>query len=311
MVATTQSNEIAEFFDVDQFEPGETQMLCGFISVALCFAATPVGVMPSKKPEDVDTDADSWYVEYDGANTSDNHNGMELWQLYQLIAEKGGHFQASSTDVNVVSQWIAQGYPVIVALPESDVFDVQLGRSPYSWDTSLYSHIITATGIAPSGNLLFRDTANVDNPGPREYDCSRLHLISATLFVPSWLSQPLGPTPQVIAPSNGGDMATILVHSTSFLEPNDNDQQVWNVSQKDAPLIPQHAIPQSWLQARWQHGLNFGPPLEPEHECKQYYNSATSIMEQQFAGARASWHENDGSVTWYDSRGTALIWYPN
>ena len=107
------------------------------------------------------------------------------------------------------------------------------------------------------------------------------------------------------------DMATITVHSTTFLNPNDNDQQVWNVLGKNIPLAPDHAIPQSWLQARWQNGLNFGPPLEPEHECKQYYNSTTSIIEQQFAGARASWHESDGSVTWFDSRGTSLIWYPS
>ena len=57
------------------------------------------------------------------------------------------------------------------------------------------THIITATGVADGGmDFLVRDTANVGRPCPRTYAQEPLSIISATVFVPSWLPRPLSAT---------------------------------------------------------------------------------------------------------------------
>jgi hypothetical protein len=70
---------------------------------------------------------------------------------------------------------------------EASFFDVGMGKVPYPW-TPGGNHCIVACGIRANGNILVRDYANTLNtPGSvREYDASKMALISATAVTPRW-----------------------------------------------------------------------------------------------------------------------------
>ena len=80
---------------------------------------------------------------------------------------------------------------------------------------------------------------------------------------------------------------------------NDDDKQVWSLY-KPIALNELAAIEQGWLRARYQHGWNFGPPLENEHSVTR---NGKSYMEQQFTAARASYEVETGTLTWWTANG--------
>lgn len=247
--------EVATFIDVDQFIKDHSVDTCGFITVLLNHFAAPRGKPYPVTPAVLQSMQAIWYAKFDGPDTASNHNGMTNAQLYTMIVEIGNHYQNLYPDGGVspanlkagIKYWIGNGYPVIVAIEEESVTDVALGYNPYNWNTAGLSHIITVTGVAKSGNLLIRDTANVGRPGPREYDLAKLHIIEATVFVPEWLPRPYSafevakpqPTQQVpvVAPVaiptlTMNDIATALSEIDSAL------QKVIAAIKKTAPQGP-------------------------------------------------------------------------
>ncbi|MDQ6662685.1 MAG: hypothetical protein M3Z24_17185 [Chloroflexota bacterium] len=198
MVSLSPSGEIATFQDVDQFQPGRSQFECGFFAVAIVKAMNEVGKPPTQSGGETIAEAEIWYAQYNGNNSTSNEAGMSIQQLYDLIVQVGLHFQSSPTDIEMIRAWIRLGYPVIIAGAETGMVDIGLGGVvPYPWRPS-GSHIIVLTGVTVNGNFLVRDPANCTNlydskslrPGPRTYDASRLQLLSATVIVPSWLPRP-------------------------------------------------------------------------------------------------------------------------
>lgn len=197
-IPLTTSGEIATFQDIDQFQTEKTQFACGFFSCAIVKAMVPVGETPTQTVEEMIAEAEQWYAQDNGDNSPSNENGMTLQQLYNLIVQIGLHFQATSIDPRILRAWLKLGYPVIVAGEETGFHDLELGSAiPYPWKP-IFSHIIVLTGVAPDGNFLVRDAANVSNlndvqslrPGPRRYDAQRMQLSSATVVVPPWKSRP-------------------------------------------------------------------------------------------------------------------------
>ncbi len=190
--------EVATYVDFDQFMSGRSQDTCGFATVILNHFAAQKGKPYGASTAMLQSMQAIWYSKFDGPDVATNHNGMKLSQLYTLIKDVGNHYQNLYPDGGVqaaqvkdgIKYWSSNGYPVIIAIEEESVTDVALGKCPYDWNTSGLSHIITVTGVAKSGNLLVRDTANVGRPGPREYDVAKLSIISATVFVPEWLPRP-------------------------------------------------------------------------------------------------------------------------
>lgn len=190
--------EIATYVDVDQFVTGLSQDTCGFITVILNHYATERGKPYGASQETLQAMQKIWYTKFDGPDVTSNHNGMTDPKLYQLVVDLGNHYQNLYPNGGVpldklkqeIPYWISNGYPVIVAIAESSVHDMEINGSPYDWNTNGLSHIITITGITKDGNVLVRDTANVDRAGPREYDLAKLELYEATVFVPHWLHQP-------------------------------------------------------------------------------------------------------------------------
>src|SRR5579872_5645868 len=123
---------------------------------------------------------------------------VRLPQLYNLLAQIGMNYRACAMNSDMLRAWLRLGYPIIVAGAESSFHDLALGDGvPYPWHPS-GDHIIVLTGVAPDGNFLVRDTANVTDlynpnslrPGPRRYDAATMQLVSATVVIPAWLPVP-------------------------------------------------------------------------------------------------------------------------
>ncbi len=198
MVALSVRGEVADFQDVDQFQPGKSEFECGFFAVAIVKAMNEVGKPPSQSVAAMISEAETWYAQYNGDNSEANTNGMSLQQLYDLIVQVGLHFQAIATDIELMRAWVRIGYPVIIAGAETGMYDIGLGDVvPYPWRPS-GNHIIVISGVTLNGNFLVRDPANSTDlfnpnslrPGPRIYDAGKLQLVSATVVVPPWLPRP-------------------------------------------------------------------------------------------------------------------------
>jgi hypothetical protein len=209
------ASEVAAYVDVNQFSAGKSEMKCGFYAVWQNHYAGQG--KPTGTAADIASHADTSYVQYDGPDTASNANGMSLTQLYSLIGATGGHWQNLAPDgipgisqgnlKAIIRQWVKLGYPVILAIDEGTVTDMDLNANPYSWKPGpgQYTHIITVTGIQDNAiDFLCRDTASIAptgvRPGPRKYAATPLDIITATIFVPSWLSRPAGPNPPAPAP---------------------------------------------------------------------------------------------------------------
>lgn len=242
-IPLSKTGEVADFTQANQFQPSKTQFACGFFAVAVCKAMAQVGKPPGQSVAQVIAEAEAWYAQYDGSDSITNTDGMMPDQLYELLAQVGLHYQATATDIATVRGWLANGYPVIIAITEVSVHDLALGGSnPYPWNPS-GTHIIVVTGLASSGNVLVRDTANCTNlydpnslrQGPRTYDAAKLQLVSATVCVPPWLPRPAGATPPATAPdpTGGESMPLTIEQAAAYFEAID----VSHWRRKDRPDV--------------------------------------------------------------------------
>ncbi|MGB8347343.1 MAG: C39 family peptidase [Ktedonobacteraceae bacterium] len=198
MIPLSSTGEIADFRDVDQFQPGHSEFACGFFAVAIVKAMSQVGQSPKQSAAEMTAEAEAWYARYNGNNSTANEIGMSLPQLYELLAQVGLHYQSIASDVETIRAWVAAGYPVIIAGAEIGMVDIGLGGIvPYPWHPA-GNHVIVVTGNARGGHFLVRDPANCTSlsdphslrPGPRTYDASKLQLVSATAVMPPWRARP-------------------------------------------------------------------------------------------------------------------------
>lgn len=252
--------EVADFQEADQFQAGKSQFECGYFGVAIAKSMAEVGKPPIYSLKQVIDYAEAWYAQYTGSDTISNTSGMSLEQLYSLLSHVQLHWQATNTDINVVKKWLAVGYPVLVALEETSVYDMSLNRNPYPW-TPAGNHIILITGITSDNNILVRDSANCTNlydpnslrPGPRKYNASKLRLVSATVVVPPWLSRPASANPPapvkivpVQPPSQSEQIKTLQdklialgrVNDQLNIELTNAEKQVELLKVKVAPTLP-------------------------------------------------------------------------
>jgi hypothetical protein len=219
------------------------------------------------------------------------------------------HYQATATDIAVVRQWVRCGYPVIIGVAETSVFDLGLMKNPYTSWKPAGNHVILVTGVTAAGNLLVRDSANCENlydpgslrPGPRAYKAVGLVLVSATVIVPgvpNWLPRPAGPAPPTTAP----EPIIVSPPPPPPLAWSEDDLQIWSLCKPN--IHHDTGIAGDWLRGRRQHGLNFGPPLEAEHEVER---SGKHYAEQQYSAARASWCHETGICTWWTPAGPVEV----
>lgn len=185
-------SEIAVFIDDNQFGLNQSTMKCGPEVVSLFWHSVAPGQKNPYTSADVHAMAHADYVRFIGADNPGDMAGTSEATLYQMLEFHSFRYEKLPIDLAAILSALKAGFPVIVGgVAESSVFDVTLGKNPYNWNTAGLYHIILATGIAQSGNLLVRDTANIGSqgivrPGPREYEASRLQFTTVTRVVPSW-----------------------------------------------------------------------------------------------------------------------------
>ncbi len=274
-----------------QFEQDESPDECVAYGAADIEYCGPPNGQPTGTAEQIDQLADKWYAQLEGNYGASNTNGMSVEALYTMLDGLSLTYTILPATVEAVRATLERLFqPILICGAERGFFDVALGRVPYAWDYSQYNHSIVVCGVTSTGNLLVRDYANLmAKPGSvREYDASKMQLISATAVEPHWMKPPVAP-------------------ASALMQPTPDDLHVWGLLHPDIALDPAHGIPQSWLIGRWKHGCNFGPALEPEQNMTDTYKSAHTIIEQEFAHARASWHADTGKTTWWDARGVAIV----
>jgi hypothetical protein len=193
-------SEIVSIQQADQFVAGHSAYECGFYAVSMCSSIAPLGKPPRLAPSQISNQAQQWYKDYNGDNSSANTDGMSLDQLYRLVKQAGLFYRPLPMTDGAIEASINAGYPVIVAVAETSVFDMSLGRNPYPWTPS-GNHVIVVTGIRDPNSWEIRDSANIAapntlRPGPRQYDRHKLQYVSATA---------IGVTPVMAVPQGWHD----------------------------------------------------------------------------------------------------------
>lgn len=297
MVALSKSGEIGDFQEANQFQTARSQFECGYFAVAIARSMAQVGQAPTLTIAQVIADAESWYAAaYGGNNSASNTNGMSLQQEYDLLVQVGLHFQSTSLDINVLKKWLEVGYPVLIAIAETSVYDLALNRNPYPWQAS-GNHIIVITGVSSDGNVLVRDSANCTNlndpnslrPGPRKYQADKLSLVSATVVVPPWMPRPASSTPPAPLPVQPPHIVSKWVSANqehAALAEWISTAHFFNGGQ--APPYTT-GIALAW-QARYRAGQFDGPPLSSEYDIFDW--NGNPIIVQQFARRRYEWFKD-------------------
>lgn len=224
-VVTNSKREIADFPDVSQMEAGESEYACGFFSVGECLYAGPPGKGAKGTPEQVD----QWADAHGGATTG----GVSIDDMHWLLAQAGLHYwdtdispsTVQAHDIATVKAIVSAGYAAIVTVAETSVFDLDLGGNPYApnWTPS-GNHVLTCTGVAADGNLLFHDTAAIVGgifgrvaSQPRRYRASSIEIHWCTCVQLPWcapipsgdpLTWPAGFNAQVGITQGGGMVPT-------------------------------------------------------------------------------------------------------
>jgi hypothetical protein len=135
---------------------------------------------------------------------------------YQTIGSTELNFQVDQLNAGVALEWLRKGYPLICSVPETCVFDLDLGINPYDGRWAVGgNHIITLAGSADDGNVLVADPAAVgmtiplgDRPFPRRYRLSDLAFVSMVAITLPWM------------PNGGGALAGWHDDGTTLIAPN-------------------------------------------------------------------------------------------
>lgn len=199
----TASGEVCQCVDDNQFQSNTSQDKCGPEAVSVFWHSTKPGTPNTYTAQDVHSMAHFDYVRFIGPDTTNDTGGTSNELLYAMLKYHNFSFKQGPLSLDWIKGWVTNGYPVIIGITESSVYDVEIKGNPYNWNTTGRTHIVLVTGVGANDELLIRDTANIDlsgnvRKGPRKYTASKLQLISATMVVPTWLSVPTQTNPPVV-----------------------------------------------------------------------------------------------------------------
>ena len=119
--------EVVSLNQADQFVGAHTAYACGFFAVMMCTSIAPLGHAPTKSAAQISSDALGAYARYNGDASANNRAGMSLPQLYSLLHDVGLHYQGTVLNLEHIRAWLRSGFPVIVAVAETSVHDLDLG----------------------------------------------------------------------------------------------------------------------------------------------------------------------------------------
>lgn len=218
---TNAKGMVANYLPVTEFQPNHSEFECGAFAVSLNLRATNSSVTNTLDPSGVITWAENEYRKTTGSNDPSNTAGASIGDMHTMLKDTQTdprnplHWwdiasispgSVQEHDIAEIKAALEHGYPVIATVPESSVFDLDLGRNPYWWGPT-GNHILTYVGIAHDGNLLVVDPANVIEgdgnlqtpksvqPWPRRYDITRIANQWATIIKPAWLPNILNNDP--------------------------------------------------------------------------------------------------------------------
>lgn len=221
---TNPKGMIANYLPVSEFQPNHSEFECGAFAVALNARATNSTVQNNNSLGNLINWAEAAYAFTTGSNGSSNTLGASIDDMHTMLKKtqdkswpviNGVNISAPNAlhwwditsispgslqehDIAEIKAALEHGYPVIATVPETSVFDLDLGRNPYWWGPT-GNHILTWVGIAHDGNLLAIDPANVikgdgnlQTPKtvqtwPRRYDITRIANQWATIVQLPWL----------------------------------------------------------------------------------------------------------------------------
>lgn len=276
----TPSGEVAVFApDDNQFGAGQSVDKCGPEAVATMWHSVAPGHPNPYTAEDIHVMAHDDYIKFCGPDVPSDSNGTSDQQLYAMLEEHGFRYDIGPASIAWVKEQLDRGLIVIIGISESSVVDNALGANPYNWNTTGLNHIIVASGAGAGGELLVRDTANIDHsgivrPGPRHYDANRLQLFSATAVHPTWITNPPPPAPP---------------------DPDADAKAAWSAGgMAKAPFISGYGIPESYA-SHFHAGHYFGFPLEAEQYVEQ---DGVTYAEQAFSAGFARWNKQTGQTSW-------------
>jgi GH25 family lysozyme M1 (1,4-beta-N-acetylmuramidase) len=289
----TAHGEVADFPDVSQMEPNESEFACGFFAVGECLFAGPVGSGPRGTAEQVD----QWVDSHGGLNTG----GVSIPDMVSLFQQAGLPFlplpainptSSQTADALLIRTYLSMGYPVIVTIPESFVYDLDLKGNPYApnWTPS-GNHILTITGW--DGNYIVHDTAAIVGgifgkvaSQPRHYLASSLHISWAAVVKVPWLGGSSMGVPTgwhddgvTLTTPNGnkyvkGFRAHVLAHMPQW-------------AAGDVPLENEHHVAVfEYSNPTWHPE---GGQQQISHEHMLAYTSAAGVQEEVLGGELFYW----------------------
>jgi hypothetical protein len=286
--------EVASIQEIDQMQPGKSQFMCGFACVMMALSMAPYGHRPILSTGEVISKMEEAYAQYDGSNDSANMDGMSVQQEYDLLHQVGLHYQAIALDSSACVGWLQSGYPVSVACAEASVVDSDLGGNPYPWGAA-GNHVILLTGLDGQGNYLVRDSANCTDlydpnslrPGPRRYVIDQLQLVSATVIVPPWLTQP----ESAIPPSQGGKVMPDTTNQM-IVDMYSSMETFWQ-KVYGTPLPKRGS---GIFNSAYHSAQNRGVPLGPEYPTVD--TRGVAVVAQNWSGGVCHWYPLTGVAVW-------------
>jgi N-acetyl-anhydromuramyl-L-alanine amidase AmpD len=306
-VVLNSKGEVADFVDVSQMEPNESEMACGYFAAGECKFAGPPGKGPTGTPEQLD----QWADAQGGLNTE----GVSIEDMHNLFKAAGLHYwdtdiapgTQQSHDIATIKAALQHGYPVVGTVAETSVFDMDLNGNPYApnW-TPTGNHVFTYTGIAPDGNLLVHDTAAITggifgkvSRQPRRYRASSIENHWASIVQLPWLPPIPNGDPLSWQPV-GGNVPTPAPQPAPAGNTNQQKQfqDIWNAS---AVLLggtaPSYTsgIANEWKN-KYMPKYFVGPPVTPEFHTIDW--AGRDIIVQLFLNGVCQYTLNVGGRWW-------------
>jgi hypothetical protein len=197
--------ENANFVRVSQFLGQHSEYACGPAAVAHAMFTTapqkePNGILPST----LQTWLFNEYAKVIGPDTISDTAGSSIPNMETMYQDAGFHYWEMSIDANtdhasdiaIMKACLVAGFLFAFTATEESVWDIAENKNPYFWGPA-GTHIMVASGVSASGNILVQDTANVlgsltgaNNAvmGPREYDASKLVVSYGACLQLDWMT---------------------------------------------------------------------------------------------------------------------------
>lgn len=338
----TNRGMVVDLAPTSQFYAGETEFACGFYTAALARYAGRPGYGPMGTPAQVRAWAEQHYIAVYGSDAANQTGGVSIDQMHAMYHDAGNHYwdivainpnSQRADDIRRIKAALMAGYPVDATVMENSVRDLTgdiPAGSPYEWNPS-GTHVITWVGVAPDGNLLAADPANVVGPlqgvnhtrsWPRKYDISTINNTWASVIqlvgpdaAAPWMrafpqqgnGDPLG-WPAGFNAQNfqaAGGTSWMNSHQAKQAEDYWNSTTIGDIPTGGNAPVPAGIFPAghapnyetgialAW-QSEYQAARVWGPPLTYEFETVNW--DGNSIVTQMFAAGRCEW---DGSPHWY------------